>query len=204
MFTFASLMRTLPTHMSAKTPKTNPKAEPWLQIGKERFALHGISGINVDEMSRTIGIAKTSFYYLFTNKEQFLIELFEYWEYKSTKKVTEITDLLTDPLAKLQALTKIFFDNIENDLFLLQLFNYTQINAEAHSVLNDINCNRKNYLTHLFRSLNYSEEEVEHKTRLYMTYYLGICTQIQFKSLTEVDQSIILSDIQEILQIKFK
>jgi len=112
-----------------------PKAELWLKEGKKRFAQLGISDINIDEISKSIGVAKSSFYFLFKSKENFLIELYKYWEHEGTLRIMGVVDLIKDPLAKLQTLTEYVYTNLENDQFMLQLMNYAETNKHAANIL---------------------------------------------------------------------
>lgn len=180
-----------------------PKAELWLSAGKKRFARKGISGINIEEIARSIGISKSSFYFLFSSKEQFLEELFQYWEYEGTYRIMSIVDLVKDPLAKLQTLTEYVYTNLENDQFMLHLLTYAESDKKAAASLKKIDDNRKKFLTALFMELNFNEKEATKKMRLYSTYYMGICEQFKFKNLTKNDIALILDDVQEILKIKF-
>ena len=181
-----------------------PKAELWLLEGKKRFAETGISGINIDNMSRSLGVAKSSFYYLFKSKEQFLIELYRYWDYHGTRKVIDAVDLIEDPLSRLKTLTRMVFDNVENDRFLLQLLTLAEFDSGAQAILDQVNTKRQNYLTVLFRELGFNERDAAHNTRIYLTYYFGICIQIKLQSLNKIDRHVIVKDIQDILDIKFE
>ncbi len=157
-----------------------PKAELWLSEGKKRFARKGTSGINIEEMSKSIGISKSSFYFLFSNKERFLEELFRYWEYEGTYRIMSIVDLVKDLLAKLQTLTEFVYTNMENDQFMLQLLNYAESNKKAAASLKAIDDNRKKFLTALFIELKFNKKEATRKMRLYSTFYMGIIEQFKF------------------------
>ena len=55
---------------------------PWLNAGLEMLA-YG-PHINVDTISKKIGVSRTSFYHLFGNKSGFVERIGEYWEYSGT------------------------------------------------------------------------------------------------------------------------
>ena len=48
------------------------KYRRWLEMGQRRFAKDGIQGININHMSEEMGVAKTSFYFFFNSKEEYL------------------------------------------------------------------------------------------------------------------------------------
>jgi AcrR family transcriptional regulator len=70
----------------------------WLDKGLDEVIELGIDGFNIDVLSAKVRVAKTSFYYFFRSRENFLNELIDYW---STQLLDEtlrsITDC-TDPL----------------------------------------------------------------------------------------------------------
>ena len=56
--------------------KNTPQINNFLNIGIKRFADRGIDGIRIDEICDEVGVAKSSFYHYFGNKEGFIDQLF--------------------------------------------------------------------------------------------------------------------------------
>ena len=126
--------------------RRNPKAKRWLAEGKRRFANEGIKGININEMAKSIGVAKSSFYFMFKNQQVYWKELLKYWEIEGTYQITERVSVIDDPKAKFRKLMELALDNNENDRFLFMLRPYAQVNPEAKRVLSRIENFREGFL----------------------------------------------------------
>lgn len=52
--------------------------QPWIEAGYSQFSKEGITGLKVDQMAKTIGISRSSFYHHFADIEIFQEKLLEY------------------------------------------------------------------------------------------------------------------------------
>lgn len=151
----------------------NPKAVQWLKEGKKRFAQDGISGLNILEMSKRIGIAKTSFYFLFKSKDEFIKQLLKYWVEEGTNSIINAVAVIDDPHARFRKLLELALNNIENDKFLFHLRDYSQNNAYAANVLKDLENSRLKYLNKIFTEMGYAPNVCKKKAKDVYYFYLG-------------------------------
>lgn len=68
----------------------NSKLEVWIVKGYEAFAENGIKGINVENLSKSVGKSKSSFYHHFAEIDIFIDELLEHHIQKSKLLSEEI------------------------------------------------------------------------------------------------------------------
>ncbi len=55
--------------------KTNGSKQKWIEKGYEHFALYGPDNLNINKISKDIGLARTTFYHYFGDLEIFIDEL---------------------------------------------------------------------------------------------------------------------------------
>ena len=61
--------------------KTNGSKQKWIEKGYEYFALYGPDNLNINKISKDIGLARTTFYHHFGDLEIFTEELLDrHWE----------------------------------------------------------------------------------------------------------------------------
>ncbi|MBY5951625.1 TetR/AcrR family transcriptional regulator [Algoriphagus marincola] len=56
----------------------NNREEIWVKKGYELFAIHGEIGLNIEQLSKQVGISKSSFYHHFADLEGFVEKLMQY------------------------------------------------------------------------------------------------------------------------------
>ena len=151
----------------------NPKVQKWLDIGKRRFAEEGIHGIKVNEMSDEIGIAKTSFYFFFTTKEEYLNQLFSYWQYDGTERIFSMVSQIQNPVKRFLALIKMIEDNSENEAFYFQLKLYAKRHKHARRFLELVEDKRAYISNGIFKDAGFSDEDVEAKRRMMKVFIMG-------------------------------
>ena len=155
------------------TKKDNPKLQKWLDVGKRRFAHSGIEGININEISEEVGVAKTSFYYFFNSKEEFLDQLFAFWVLDGTDRLYAMVSEIKDPAKRFLTLSRLIEENTENEFFYFQLKLYAKDHPEARRFLDVVDRKRKAISVKLFRDAGQSDEQIL-KNRLQMRMlYMG-------------------------------
>jgi AcrR family transcriptional regulator len=61
--------------------------DQWLSTGLKLIALSGVNGLKVELLARKLGVAKSGFYWHFTDRDTYLEELVEYWFHETTEIV---------------------------------------------------------------------------------------------------------------------
>ncbi|MCK9613096.1 MAG: TetR/AcrR family transcriptional regulator [Bacteroidales bacterium] len=92
--------------------KSSLKKRLIIREGYHLMRQHGYQGASVDEIVKNLEIPKGSFYYYFKNKEDFALEVLEYYINIVEKRIERI---LTDPdISPKQRIIKLYSDNIDN------------------------------------------------------------------------------------------
>ena len=68
--------------------------DQWLQQALQIFASSGEGGLKIEELARTLGVAKSGFYFHFKDREDFLQHLIDYWAHEYTEIVVENKKML--------------------------------------------------------------------------------------------------------------
>lgn len=174
----------------------NPKALIWLKEGKKRFANEGITGLNVLEMSKWIGVAKTSFYFLFKSKDEYLRHLFNYWVEDGTNRIMNTVAIIDDPHARFRKVLELAFNNIENDKFLFHMREYAQQDTYAANILKKSENSRISYINKIFTEMGYSSEVSKKKAKDVYLFYLGF---FEFHKHNGISPKMIKETVNEII-----
>jgi AcrR family transcriptional regulator len=137
--------------------KNNPKALRWLKEGKRRYANDGIRGINIKEMSKSLRVAKTSFYFHFNTKQEYLKHLYNYWIEDGSIRIINAISVIDDPHARFKKLFELALSNIENEKFLFQMRDYAQSCKYTASVLKKVENKRLKLLSNILIEMGYSK-----------------------------------------------
>ena len=76
-------------------PKIIAKKEDWIFLGYQLFSEKGMTGIVVEKMAAKLKVNKSSFYWHFKTKKDFLNEIIAFWISKDTNSI--ICLLYTSP-----------------------------------------------------------------------------------------------------------
>jgi len=156
-----------------KTMLRNPKLVHWQAVGKRRFAESGINGIHIDDMSKEIGVAKTSFYFFFNSKQEYLNQLFAFWELEGTDRLYAMVNHIEDPVKRFLALGRLIEENIENEHFYFQLKLYAKHNKHAVKFLESVDEKRRNIAVKIFKDAGQSPEDIEKHRAFMSVFYMG-------------------------------
>ena len=152
----------------------NLKYKRWLELGKKRFAEEGIQGININHLSDEVGVAKTSFYFFFKSREEYLEQLFAYWVNEGTTKLITMVNRISDPAKRFLAIGKMIEENHENELFYYQLKLFARNNAFARPYLDETDNQRKNFALKMFKDAGHSAEDAKRLWARMRVYYMGM------------------------------
>lgn len=96
--------------------KNNMKKQQIIEHGLNLFRIKGFNGTGISEILKQAKIPKGSFYYYFTSKENFTVEVLKYY---SGNLVNEINNFLTDtsnsPIVRIKRLYSKHIKNYIND-----------------------------------------------------------------------------------------
>ena len=93
------------TCMTNKVKRQRLSKEEWLKAGLKMLAEHGVDKLTIGSLSRTVGVAKTSFYWHFKARTALHAHMLEYWVAEFNNVVTDNPQLLElEPRQRLQAI----------------------------------------------------------------------------------------------------
>lgn len=178
------------------------KKDVWLEEAHIRFFEQGITGINIEDISKTIGVAKTSFYHFFNSKEEFLEKLFEKWEYEGTDLLIAKFSPISDPISRIEnVLNYVFTKNIENEIFLMQLQRLALIDTLAAKYLIRAKKKRMAFTLKFFTDMGYETLDAEKKAMLWYTYATGRITNKDNKKFSNEEILSVNEEIKYVTRI---
>jgi len=107
-------------------PKIVATKIQWIKLGYELFSEAGIQGINVDVMSKKLRCNRSSFYWHFNSKKDFVNELVDFWINTYTLEVINEVHDQVNPKDKLFKLFEIVFKKDSTLDFIFYLKKYGQ------------------------------------------------------------------------------
>ncbi len=160
----------------SKTPKdleNRLSKLDWFKYGLEALRLYGLRGLNIEPLSKFIGVTKGSFYWHFKDREEFYKSLLKYWEDELTTAVIDkIKALPGDADSRLKALMELVFKEdagrYESDVRSWAAFDEIPARSIAR-----VDKQRLKYVKSLFVEMGFSKKEAEVRSRIFYLYIVG-------------------------------
>lgn len=183
-------------------PKIVASKIDWVKLGYKLFSESGEIGLNVDKMSRLLKCNKSSFYWHFKTKRDFIQDLIEYWIELDTTKVIQEVDEQEFPKEKLLRLIEMVFRKDSDLDFIFYLKKYSQKNEAVQVVVDRIDKERIVFVRNLLMELGYSKEQVKIKASIFYKYLIGYHEMIRYKKQKKNYLSEVLVEINQFITIK--
>ena len=162
-------------------PKIVATKQDWIFLGYQRFSAQGIAGIVVETMADKLKVNKSSFYWHFKTKKEFIDELIQFWITTETEQVIKQTEQAKSPKDKLESFLKIAFKNDPYLEFIFFLKRYAIKNKKVQLIIDEVDAKRLLFTSTLFQELGYTQSEAEVKARLFYNYLIGYHEMIRNK-----------------------
>ncbi|WP_051217348.1 TetR/AcrR family transcriptional regulator [Paenibacillus assamensis] len=157
----------------SRIPKVIVTEIQWIEIGMRQFAQSGVNGLVIEKMSSELGCSKSSFYWYFKNRDEYIARLIDRWVELSTEQVIlsssgpeKVEDQITKMLIEMFSVTR------KGD-FLFYLRKLSEEVPAFFTVLETIEQTRMSYAAELFRKVGMDPEVAEQKSHILYHYYLG-------------------------------
>jgi AcrR family transcriptional regulator len=75
--------------MNDRTPRTRVTKEDWLGVARGALVEHGIDHVRIAVLADRLGVARSSFYWYFADREQLADALLEHWRATNTSSLLE-------------------------------------------------------------------------------------------------------------------
>ncbi|PHS08380.1 MAG: hypothetical protein COA88_06565 [Kordia sp.] len=166
-------------------PKILAKKEDWIIQGYKLFSENGINGIVVEKMALKLKINKSSFYWHFKTKKDFLNEIISYWASTDTDRI--ITMVESKPLGKekFNALIELAFKKEPYLDFIFFLKRYALKDKTIQTLIDKIDSQRIDYTKSILIEMGFSENEAFIKSTLFYKYLIGYHEMIRYKKQSE-------------------
>jgi AcrR family transcriptional regulator len=154
--------------MSRTAARRRVSRDDWLKLGLELLREFGLDAVKIDRMSRSLGVAKTGFYWHFRDRDELLCAMLEYWEREYTNVIADDASILALPPAeRLLAISEAIaeYNLAEFDPVIVV---WARQDERAASALKKTYATRSRTVRKAFRELGFDGEEVEMRTRLFL------------------------------------
>ena len=157
--------------VSSRTGRRLLTREDWIRAARAVVAEHGVAGVSVDRLARTLGVTRGSFYWHFRNRRQLIDAVLEVWEQEYTTDLLPEAEAVDDPLERLRL--------VFHDVYELPA---DQIEVTLHSAADDplvaptlarVIRTRLALLRRIFTELGLSDEEAADRAWLAYALYTG-------------------------------
>lgn len=154
-------------------PKIIVTEEQWIQKGMEQFAQSGAEGLVIEKMSNELACSKSSFYWYFNNRNEFVARVVKRWSDVTTYEVIQRSsaqEKAEDQITHM--LTQMFSVTRKGD-FLFYLRKLGRASQTYQAILETVEQLRINYAKELLIKTGMKPEVSEQKSIILYQYYLG-------------------------------
>jgi AcrR family transcriptional regulator len=152
---------------NVRTPR-----EAWIQAALRAVAGGGPDAVRVEALAASLGVSKGGFYWHFKDRQALLAEMLASWEKTWTEDViVDVEASSEDPREKLRRL----FELAKSGDFAVELAlrDWSRRDREVKSLLRRVDNRRMDYLRSLFAAFCAREEEVEARSMLTFSLFIG-------------------------------
>jgi len=162
-------------------PKIIAKKQDWIVLGYKLFSEQGILGIVVEKMATKLKVNKSSFYWHFKTKKDFVNEIISFWVSVNTNEIISITENKKSGKEKFEKLIELSFKKEPYLDFIFFLKRYALKNKNVQSIVDKIDNQRIEYTKNIFIEMGFSSNEAEMKSNLFYKYLIGYHEMIRYK-----------------------
>ncbi|MEM6316415.1 MAG: TetR/AcrR family transcriptional regulator [Bacteroidota bacterium] len=180
-------------------PKLVAKKQDWIDLGYRLFSEKGIAGIVIEKMAAQLGCNKSSFYWHFKTKKDFVAEMIRHWIRTETEQIIEAVESAAQPKDKWTIFLQIAFKNDPYLEFIFFLKRYAQKNREVQRIIDQVDARRLAFTAQLLAKNGYSKKEAVVKARIFYNYLIGYHEMLRNKKQSKEYLSEVKEDLQHFL-----
>lgn len=156
--------------MTGKVTRQRFSKNQWLEAGLQMLSNQGVDKLSIGSLSRTVGVAKTSFYWHFKDRQDLLDHMLEYWTSEFNTVLTDNPDLPhLPPKQRLQTIA----DTVTGqDLakYELAIRAWASHDEAAMAVFDNIHSRRMAVIRQTLADAGLNEHEQESRAELFNCY----------------------------------
>ncbi len=162
-------------------PKIVAEKMDWVKLGYGLFAKHGEAGIIVEKMVRILKCNRSSFYWHFRSKTEFINEIINFWIALDTEQIIALTEKSGTPEAKFQALVKAVFQEDPQMDFVFYIKRYARKDKTVQQRIDAVDTRRITYTASLLEDLGHSPKSALTKAIIFYKYLIGHHEMLRYK-----------------------
>ena len=181
-------------------PKIIAKKQDWINLGYKLFSEQGIAGIIVEKMAKKLKVNKSSFYWHFKTKKDFIDQIVSYWVSESTNQIISLTN--SEKLGK-EKFSKLIELSFKKDPYLdfnFFLKRYALNNIEIQSIIDHIDDLRIEYTKNILIEMGLNENEAKMKAELFYKYLIGYHEMIRYKKQSKNYEAEVKKELSQFLK----
>jgi AcrR family transcriptional regulator len=146
--------------------------EEWLSRSLEVLAEKG-GQFRIEELARSLGVSKGSFYWHFESRADFVVSVTEYWaDYFTTRVVREVGKVDGDARARLRALMEIVTRE-KLSKYDLAFLSWAAHSPEVARVVKRVFRQRLHYVGSLFSEMGFTGDDLETRTQAFVSFMMA-------------------------------
>lgn len=182
-------------------PKIIAKKQDWINLGFNLFSEQGISGIVVEKMASKLKVNKSSFYWHFKTKKDFINEIISHWISIETTQIISKTEKITSGKEKFKNLIKLSFKKEPHLDFIFFLKRYALKNKSIQTIIDRIDNQRINYTNNILKEMGYSSKEAQIKAELFYKYLIGYHEMIRYKKQSKNYTTEVIKELNQFIKL---
>ena len=150
--------------------KMRVSRDQWLVKGLEIFSASGAEALRVEKLAKSLGVAKSGFYWHFRDRQDFLTQLLNYWAHEYTEVISENSMLTKLPPRQrlLEVMTLVFEQNLTEHDDAMQV--WAKTNASTARKYRKVVNMRLDFVRTAFEELGFTGDELEMRTRVFVGF----------------------------------
>lgn len=152
--------------------KVRTPRDAWVQAGLQALAVGGPDAVRIEALAASLGVSKGGFYWHFKDRRALLEEMLDSWEKAVAEDV--IAQVESQPAAPRDKLRQLFALAPTVDFAVeLAVRDWARRDGDVAARVRRIDNRRMEYLRLLFGQLGLAEEEVEARSILAFSLFVG-------------------------------
>ena len=154
--------------------KVRTPRSAWIDAGLGALATGGPEAVRVEALAAELGVTKGGFYWHFTDRQALLTDMLDSWERAGTEDViTRVDDEVSDPRARVRELFRLAPSADQLFAVELALRDWARRDRDIARRLRRVDSRRMTYLRSLFAQFCPSDDEVEARSMLAYSLFIG-------------------------------
>jgi len=145
--------------------------ETWLQRAMDIIAADGFAALNIDRLSRRLGVTKGSFYWHFENRKDFIFQMLEYWADISTDAPIRYTKQAEPYPAARLTLLMVVLQKQNTARYEVPIRAWAAFDPGVARFVRRVDRKRYAFVRSVFEGIGFSGRDLEVRVRAFVTYH---------------------------------